>query len=119
MSNDSLSTIVVAMFGGGALASVITTLAQRRKVGADATAVVTAAARELVDPLRRELANERAEHAAEIDVERKKVAGVRNELDQAMKEAQALRSELVAVRHEMDELRRENDAYHAKFGPLH
>lgn len=114
MSAAELATILAALGFGGALVAVINAVFQRRKVGADATAVVTAAARELVDPLRRELANERAEHAREVDVERAKVAEVREELRQALTEARSLRNELAMARVEADALRRDREAYRAK-----
>ena len=107
MDNRNLvASIIVALCGGGAITALLTTLGQRRKVGADATAVVTAAARELVDPLRRELAAERRDHAAEIELERKKVKEVRRELEAAMREAKALRRELADARAENDRYRK-------------
>lgn len=114
MSPEALVVVIAAALGGGTFASVIASISQRRKVGADATSVVTAAARELVDPLRRELANERAEHSREVDMERRKVAEVRVELAAALEEAQQLRGELAMARVEADELRREREEYREK-----
>ncbi len=102
MSPAELATLLAALGFGGALVAVVNAVFQRRKVGADATAVVTAAARELVDPLRKELANERATHAAEVEMERQKVAEVREELQAMTEEAKALRQELGEVRRELD-----------------
>ena len=110
MNAELLGALIVALAGGGALAAIATTVGQRRKVGADATAVVTAAARELVDPLRQELATERREHAAEIEGERTKVLEFRRELAQALEDARALRAELTRVRAELDHAWREIDA---------
>lgn len=66
----------------------------RARAGSDdasAASIVAAAARELIDPLRLELAHERAEHAGEIEDERAKVAQVRRELDAAMVDVARLR----------------------------
>jgi protein tyrosine/serine phosphatase len=114
MTAAELATILAALGFGGALVAVVNAVFQRRKVGADATAVVTAAARELVDPLRRELANERAEHSREVAAERMKVAQVRDELAAALVEAQNLRNELAMARVEADALRRDREEYRAK-----
>jgi hypothetical protein len=110
--------LLAAIGFGGALVAVINAVSQRRKVGADATAVVTAAARELVDPLRQELANERASHAAEVELERSKVAQVREELRAALAEAQELRNELAMARVEADALRREREVDRATIRSL-
>lgn len=109
MKTEELAILLAALGFGGALVAVVNAIFQRRKVGADATAVVTAAARELVDPLRKELANERAAHAAEVDLERRKVAEVRAELAAALEEARILRNELAMARVEADALRRERE----------
>lgn len=85
---------------------------------ATATAVVTAAARELVDPLRRELAQERADHAGELDEERSKVAALRRELQEAWEEARALRAELASLRRDSDSLRTENARFRAELHQL-
>lgn len=114
MSPAELATVLAALGFGGAVVAVVNAVSQRRKVGADATSVVTAAARELVDPLRRELANERAEHAREVEVERMKVAEVREELAQALTEAKSLRNELAMARVEADALRRDREEYRKK-----
>lgn len=114
MTSESLALVLAAVLGGGTLASVVNAVLQRRKVGADATAVVIAAARELVDPLRQELANERAEHSRELEVEQEKVIRFRKEMDAALVEAQQLRNELALARVEADELRRDREAYREK-----
>jgi protein tyrosine/serine phosphatase len=114
VSATELATVLAALGFGGAFVAVVNAVSQRRKVGADATSVVTAAARELVDPLRRELANERAEHAREVEAERMKVAQVRAELDAALREAKDLRNELAMARVEADALRRDREEYRAK-----
>lgn len=75
---------------------------------ANADSIVAAAARELLDPLRKELAQERLDHVGEIEIERKKVADVRRELDAAVTEVQALRVELAALRGELRQARLEN-----------
>jgi hypothetical protein len=114
LTGAQIALVLASILGGGTVVAVVNAIAQRRKVGADATSVVIAAARELVDPLRQELANERLEHSKEIALERHRVAQVRDELDAAMKEAQALRGELAMARIEADELRREREEYREK-----
>lgn len=85
---------------------------------ASATAVITAAARELVDPLRRELAAERDEQAQRVEAERRKLAEMRAELEAAIEESQTLRSGLHEMRDEMQELQRENQAYRRRNAEL-
>ncbi len=68
---------------------------------ATATAVIVAAAPELVDPLRAELATERRERAMEAEADRRKLAEVRVELENAIRDAQELRQELVKMRQEV------------------
>lgn len=85
---------------------------------ATATSIVTAAARELVDPLRRELALVRAEAKAGEEMERKKLQEVRAELVAATDEARALRKELAEVRAELGRVYRENYEYRARIAEL-
>lgn len=110
--------LIAALGLGGAIAAAVNAIVQRRRIGADTTAVITAAARELVDPLRKELATERAEHAAELDLGRRRLEQMREELASAMDEARALRSELAAARSEADALRRENARYRLRVAEL-
>lgn len=118
MDGSLWAPVVVALFGGGAITGVISAILQRRKVGADATAVITAAARELVDPLRKELATERSEHAKEIEVQRVNVTRLGEELEAAVSEARTLRRELVAARVEADALRSERERDRARIREL-
>lgn len=118
MTPADVAVIIAALLSGGVLVEVFKALSQRRKVGADATAVVIAAARELVDPLRKELATEREEHAREVEKERAKVALVRAELTAALDEAKYLRNELAMARVEADALRREREADRATIRKL-
>lgn len=81
-----------------------TASATRAKGGndeANAASIVAAAARELIDPLRQELATERAENAIDVERERIKVRALQSELDRALIEVAALRAQ---VRNTMDEL---------------
>lgn len=91
--------------------AIINAIAQRRRVGADATAVITSAARELVDPLRKELAAERAENAKEIAEEREKVRLMKLEMDECVEEARVLRKELHEARVEASRLRTEREEH--------
>lgn len=77
-----------------ALADRKATRAKANSDDASATSVVVAAARELVDPLRKELQQERESHSREIEEERRRVAHVREELDLAMDDVHRLRNEL-------------------------
>jgi small-conductance mechanosensitive channel len=80
--------------------------ATHSKAGTDdatAASIVAAAARELIDPLRAELAKERAEHADEVEEERKKVARVRSELDAALRDVETLRATLRKALKEREE----------------
>jgi myosin heavy subunit len=78
---------------------------------ATATAVLVAAARELVDPLRVELAQERKDHAEEVEMERRKLAQVREQLDRALDDSRQLARELHQAREEMARLQAENLTY--------
>jgi chromosome segregation ATPase len=117
-TNSDIALMAAALLTGGTIVAVVNAVAQRRKVGADATAVVTAAARELVDPLRKELAQERADNADEVAEERRKVAAMREEASAALEEARALRTELHEARLEADRLRREREADKARIREL-
>lgn len=108
MSPTELAGVITALGIGGGLTAIINAVMQRKKIGADATSVVIAAARELVDPLRKELAQERKEHSEEVAEERKQVTTLRTETASALAEAQQLRRELAACRQMADELREEN-----------
>jgi len=70
-----VAAVITSLGLGSAGSMAINSMMQRKKIGADATVVVIAAARELVDPLRQELRNEREEHAREMD---EKVMEIRN-----------------------------------------
>lgn len=92
---------------------------------ASATAVVVAAARELVDPLRAELAQERKDHAEGVAVERRKVAEVRLELDAVREELVEVRADLAKTRedfremhNELSRVREENIAYRERIAEL-
>lgn len=111
MSPETIAMVAAAVFSGGAVVAIVNAISQRRKVGADATAVITAAARELVDPLRKELAAERQENAAEIAAERAKVQLMKQEMDDCVEEARLLRKELHDARIEASRLRTEREEH--------
>lgn len=82
--------------------------AKARSDDASAASVVASAARELIDPLRAELAREREDHAVELERERIKhalqleeeqhrVEEVRHELDGALLDVQHLREEVTTA----------------------
>lgn len=111
MTPETIAMLAAALLTGGAAVAIVNAIAQRRKVGADATAVITAAARELVDPLRKELAQEREENAAEIASERAKVKLMKEEMDECVEEARLLRRELHDARVEAARLRTEREEH--------
>ena len=83
-----------------------------------ATINLAAAAREMLDPLRKELAQERRDHSEEIEAERVKVRQVRAELEACANEARELRNELAMARVEADALRREREKDRARIRHL-
>lgn len=118
MDTQALVALVAVLAGGAG--AVIKALMDRQgvksKAGMDdasATTALTSAARELIDPLRQELATERAEHDAEIIELRAKarllnrdldaihdhVRQLRDDLSKAWKENAALRAELLKSKH--------------------
>lgn len=113
MSPSQFALAVVVGLGLlGAIGAGIKAILDRRglsaKADADeasATSVLTAAARELVDPLRKELALERTEHAKEIAELRRQVKAVLGDLAECRDEARQLREELTKARKENDRLR--------------
>lgn len=107
------AALVLSALGFGAVAqAALRAITDRRKIGADTTSILTAAARELVEPLRKELATEREERAAEhqqhvqeLREEREAAAGLRADLDAALGEARTLRLSLSAAHRELTALR--------------
>lgn len=80
--------------------------ATRAKGGNDdatAASIVAAAARELIDPLRRELATERAENIEEVRRERQMVRLLQDELDKASQDVSTLRATLRRAMSEVQE----------------
>lgn len=128
MNAEQLTLLVTAILSGG-IWQAAKALIERKSLSksldakgnvddANATATVIAAARELVDPLRKELAEERRSHGEEIEVERAMVAEVRAELASARAEARELRAELALARVEADNLRREREVDRARIREL-
>lgn len=112
MNTQDVALVLSALGGGAVIQSVVNALKDRRKLGADTTSILTSAARELVEPLRKELATERAEradehrtHLAELEDERRKAESVRRELDRALEDCRLLRRELQQTKGELDRLR--------------
>lgn len=89
---------------------------------ATATAVLTSAAQELLQPLRDELVRERTDHAADIEIERIKVRELRQDLEAAMAECRHLRRGLGVAHEELETLRnemqREAEAYRKRIADL-
>jgi chromosome segregation ATPase len=82
-----------------------TAKAAHSKAGNDdatAASIVAAAARELIDPLRQELATERRENAEDVERERAKVRELQEELSKATADVNALRLTVHTLMHEVD-----------------
>lgn len=118
MDGSLWAPVIAALFGGGAITGIGSAILQRRKVGADATAVITEAARELVDPLRKELATERSENAKEVEAQRMKVARLTKELEAVEATLRVIRAELVECRADLDVMRRERERDRARIREL-
>lgn len=130
MTIEQAALLISALGLGAVLNSVVKAITEKRKLGADTTSILTAAARELVEPLRAELANERveraaenaehvarlqqeraeraaehAEHIAELQREREQAAALTSDLDAALNECRTLRAGLAAAHRELTRLR--------------
>lgn len=112
MTVQDIALLISALGLGAVLNSVVKAVTEKRKVGADTTSVLTAAARELVEPLRNELATERQEraeehrqHLAELQSERRQAEALKSELDRALDECRVLRRGLAAAHEELTRLR--------------
>ena len=113
MSPASIAlSIVVAAGLLGAIGAGVKAIIDRRGLTAKAvsdeataTSVLTAAAREQVDPLRKELALEREEHAKEIAELRRQAKAILADLSECRDEARQLRADLSTARSENKRLR--------------
>lgn len=112
MTTQDVALLLSALGLGAILNSVVKALSDRRKLGADTTSILTSAARELVEPLRKELAAERAErvaehqeHVQELAAERAQVTQLKRDLDVALDECRTLRRGLAAAHDELTRLR--------------
>lgn len=125
MSGASLAlTIVVGLGLLGAIGKAIKAVLDRRGLTAravsdeaTATSVLTAAARELVDPLRKELALEREQHSKEIAELRRQAKAILSDLSECRDEARELRADLTKTRRENTRLRArvvELETFHAE-----
>jgi polyhydroxyalkanoate synthesis regulator phasin len=112
LTTQDIALLLSALGLGAVLNSVVKALSDRRKLGADTTSILTSAARELVEPLRRELQTERQEraiehrqHIEELAYEKAEAASVRRELNRALEDCQLLRRDLAAAQDELADLR--------------
>lgn len=112
MNTQDVALLISALGLGAVLNSVVKAITEKRKLGADTTSILTAAARELVEPLRKELtaerverAQEHAQHIAELKAERQQAAELRTELDNALTECRDLRADLESAHTELTRLR--------------
>lgn len=112
MSIEQIALMISALGIGAVLNSVVKAITEKRKVGADTTSVLTAAALTLVEPLRKELEAERVErarehqtHLEELASERRSASALRADLSSALDECHELRAELVEARAELVALR--------------
>ena len=121
---STLLTIVVGLGLLGAIGAAIKAVLDRRGLTAravsdeaTATSVLTAAARELVDPLRKELALEREQHSKEIAELRRQAKAILSDLSECRDEARELRADLTKPRRENTRLRArvvELETFHAE-----
>ncbi len=121
---STLLTIVVGLGLLGAIGAAIKAVLDRRGLTAravsdeaTATSVLTAAARELVDPLRKELALEREQHSKEIAELRRHAKAILSDLSKCRDEARELRADLTKTRRENTRLRArvvELETFHAE-----
>lgn len=121
---STLLTIVVGLGLLGAIGAAIKAVLDRRGLTAravsdeaTATSVLTAAARELVDPLRKELALEREQHSKEIAELRRQAKAILSDLSECRDEARGLRADLTKTRRENTRLRArvvELETFHAE-----
>lgn len=124
--NTDLAIWVVGALGliggiGSAVKAILDRRSTRAKANLDdasATTMLTAAAREMLDPLRAQLVEVRAEHALERETDRREVVEVRTELAACKAEARELRNELAMARVEADALRRERETDRARIRVL-
>ena len=120
---STLLTIVVGLGLLGAIGAAIKAVLDRRGLTAravsdeaTATSVLTAAARELVDPLRKELALEREQHAKQVAGMRQEVKAIMADLSECREEARQLRADLEETHEEKKRLRArvvELETFHA------
>ena len=121
---STLLTIVVGLGLLGAIGAAIKAVLDRRGLTAravsdeaTATSVLTAAARELVDPLRKELALEREQHSKEIAELRRQAKAILSDLSECRDAARELRADLTKTRRENPRLRArvvELETFHAE-----
>ena len=121
---STLLTIVVGLGLLGAIGAAIKAVLDRRGLTAravsdeaTATSVLTAAARELVDPLRKELALEREQHSKEIAELRRQTKAILSDLSECRDEARELHADLTKTRRENTRLRArvvELETFHAE-----
>jgi Skp family chaperone for outer membrane proteins len=116
--DPSLLLGIIAALGllggiGLGLKAVIERRALRARAGSDdasAAVAVAQAARELIDPLRQELAQERKDHAEEIELERIKVDAVHAKLDILRKDLNRAQQDVhdlrVTLRRSLEETRK-------------
>jgi septal ring factor EnvC (AmiA/AmiB activator) len=99
----SLGQILVSASMGAVLVALINFVASRRKLGADAAAVLTKAAADLVEPLQRQIG------ALDADLERVrgKARVLENELDECRRINARKESQIAALRDEVRGLRRQ------------
>jgi chromosome segregation ATPase len=127
MTLDASTLVTIAAMVGlpAIVGLVVKAVIERKQITANAantdataTATVIAAARELVDPLRKELREVREEAYEGVRVERAKVAELRAELQGANQEVRELRTALAEVRAELSRCHKANVEYRARIAQL-
>lgn len=109
MSGLEVAVAMATALGiGGLLQTIYSSFAQRRKVGADAAKEITAAAVELLSPLRQELALERAEGKADAAEAARLAARAKNDMEEVVAKLAICQRKVAALNHELDAMRRRN-----------
>jgi peptidoglycan hydrolase CwlO-like protein len=99
----SLGQILVSASMGAVLVALINFVASRRKLGADAAAVLSKAAASLVDPLQQRITG----LEKDLDRVRGKARGLENDLDECRRVNVRKESQIAVLRDEIRELRRQ------------
>ena len=108
MSIEVIVALATALGLGGLLQTIYSSFSQRRKVGADAAKEITAAAVELLSPLRQELALERAEAKADAAEATRVNAKARADMDKVVAQLEVCQRKVTRLGEELDIMHQRN-----------